>query len=121
MTPLKLFLKTTDKDLFGAIREIKDDDLKLSIYTTDAIPSMEEIAIAFVVTISSSVIGGLILEILKKQISKKPTEKTTINGIDMTNNSSQVFITINNYIQQQKIDEDKGGKDRGKFEVISSD
>jgi hypothetical protein len=118
MTPLRLSLKSTDNDLIRAIKEIKEDDFRLSVYTTDAIPSMPEIAITFILTISSSVVAGLILELLKRYLGKKPAEKTTINGIEMTNNSSQVFITINNYIQQQKIDEDKGKKDSGKFEAI---
>jgi hypothetical protein len=121
MTPLKLSLKTSDNDLLRAIKEIKDDNFKLSVYSTDAEPSTAGHVITFILTVSSSVVAGLILELLKKYLSKKPTEKTVINNIKMTNNASQVFITINNYIQQKKIDEDKGEKDRSKYKVIDSE
>jgi len=114
-------LATTDKELLRAIGEIKHDDLKLSTYTTDDVPSTAAIARQIFITVSGTVAGGLLLKLLTKYFANKPTARTTINGIDMTNNSSQVFITINTYIQQQKIDEDKGEKDKGKCEVITSD
>jgi len=113
MTTLRLSLKTTDDKLIGAIRDINNNDLKLSVYTKDVMPGtagtsgIADAMIPYILSISSGVAAGLILELLKKYINKKPNEKTIINNIDMTNNDSQVYITINNYIQKQKIEEEK--------------
>jgi len=120
MTPLRLTVKTEDATLIQAINAIKNDDLTVSAYTTDAIPSIAETAYTIAVTITSAVAAGSILELIKKYIVNKGPEKTTINNINVENNSAPVFIEINNYIQKQQIDEKNGEKDKGKFEVIES-
>ena len=120
MTPLRLTMKTEDRDLLKQINDFKNDDLKISVYTTDAIPSPEEIALTVIISITSSVSAGLILKLLEKHFSNKPAKKTTINGINIENNSTPVFIEINNYIQKQQKDEENGKKDEGKPEIIES-
>ena len=120
MAPLRLMVKTEDRQLYEAIKAIERDDIKFSNVAFDAVPSATEAAFMFIFTISSSVTAGLILKLLKDYLSKKRAEKTTINGIGSQNNFAPVFIEINNYIQKQKIDEDKGENDDGAFEIIES-
>ncbi len=115
MTILRLSLRTTDNELISAIENIKSTDLKISMFTKDSMlgtagtSGMTDL-IPYILTISSSVVAGVIVELLKTYINKKPNEKTIINNIDMTNNDSQVYITINNYIQEQKFEEEKKNK-----------
>lgn len=124
MPPLSLMVSTEDRELLEKFKAMKDDGLRISSYTTDAAPSptpeVQEL-VSFVLNVSSAVAAGLILEVIKKYFSKKSIKKTTINAIDIGNNSSQIFITINNYIQQQEIAEIKGERDKNEFEVIDSE
>jgi hypothetical protein len=118
MTPLQLRVKTEDRQLLSAVKTMQRDDIAISYFTTDAMPTVAEAAILFTITVSSTVAADLIKILLKKYMEKERTEKTTINNIDIKNNSAPIFIEINQYIQKQQIDENKGEKDKDQFEVI---
>jgi len=121
MTPLRLIVKTEDTQLLRDLKAINNDGISISRCTTDAIPD-ETIttAIDVIIDISKVVAAGLVLEFLKKYVTKKVPEKTTINGINIENNAAPLFIEINHYIQKQQIDENNGKGDKGKPEIIVS-
>jgi len=107
MQPLILSLKTTDKDLLKELHKLEGDNFKMSIYTRDEKLAVYSDMTTFILTISGSVIASLILKIFEKYITKKPTNDTTVNGSNITQNFSQITITFNNFIQTIKNDKTK--------------
>jgi hypothetical protein len=118
MMPLQLRVKTEDRLLLSAVKAIQRDDISISYFTTDAMPTVAEVAILFTIAVSSSVAADLIKILLKKYMEKERTEKTTINNINIKDNSAPIFTDINQYIQKQQIDENKGKSDNSKPEII---
>jgi hypothetical protein len=110
MSSLKLFLRTDDKELIKALRDIKDDNFKMSVYTVDQLPGIEPTISAFLLTISGILIAQLVLKILEQIVTKKPREDSQVGRIEAKTNIPQMIILIKIHIDKEK----KEGNDNKK-------
>jgi uncharacterized UPF0146 family protein len=102
METLTLTLKTTDKDLIKELRNIKDDNFSMSVFTRDQAYSIPPGITSYILHISSAFVAAIVIDILKKRLTTKPPHHTTINGINIYMNFPQINILVGNFFKTEK-------------------
>lgn len=95
----RISLNTTNSSLYQELKQQQFEGVRVSVFTTDSTPpEIGGVALKLIVSVSSQVALGLFVNWLYDRLKKKPAEKVTINGQQISGESVQID-QINQIIQ----------------------